>query len=155
MSNPMVATTKRKPTAQPDIRSRRFVFVPFCLLCQAFQAKGIAKRYAANIGPVARLLLDRDVNIIQMPCPESGLGGYARGLGREPRSYDGYDTARFRKHCDRLAREVAEMAEGMAANGAPEVRNGMLKVPASPGLGLEMNPDFLKKNLAPGEEYWG
>lgn len=45
--------------------------------------------------------------------------------------------------------------EGMAANGAPEVRKGMLKVPAGPGLGLELNPDFLKKNLAPGEEYWG
>src|SRR5712691_5042020 len=45
--------------------------------------------------------------------------------------------------------------EGMAANGAPEVRKGLLKLPAAPGLGLEMNPDFLKKNLAPGEEYWG
>jgi len=31
----------------------------------------------------------------------------------------------------------------------------MLKVPAGPGLGLEINPDFLKKNLAPGEVYWG
>jgi galactonate dehydratase len=45
--------------------------------------------------------------------------------------------------------------EGMAANGAPDVRKGMLKVPTGPGLGLELNPDFLKKNLAPGEEYWG
>jgi galactonate dehydratase len=45
--------------------------------------------------------------------------------------------------------------EGMSANGAPEVRNGLLKVPAAPGLGLEMNPDFLRKNLAPGEENWG
>jgi galactonate dehydratase len=45
--------------------------------------------------------------------------------------------------------------EAMAANGAPEVRKGMLKVPTAPGLGLEINPDFLKKNLAPGEEYWG
>jgi L-alanine-DL-glutamate epimerase-like enolase superfamily enzyme len=45
--------------------------------------------------------------------------------------------------------------EGMAAGSAPEVRKGMLKVPTAPGLGLELNPDFLKKNLAPGEEYWG
>jgi L-alanine-DL-glutamate epimerase-like enolase superfamily enzyme len=43
----------------------------------------------------------------------------------------------------------------MSANGAPEVRNGLLKLPAAPGLGLEMNSDFLRKNLAPGEEYWG
>ena len=44
--------------------------------------------------------------------------------------------------------------EGMAAGSPPEVRKGLLKVPAAPGLGFEINPDFLKKNLAPGEEYW-
>lgn len=44
--------------------------------------------------------------------------------------------------------------EGMSATGAPEVRNGHLKVPTGPGLGLEINPDFIRQNLAPGEEYW-
>jgi L-alanine-DL-glutamate epimerase-like enolase superfamily enzyme len=43
----------------------------------------------------------------------------------------------------------------MAAGNPPDVRKGLLKVPAGPGLGLEINPDFLRKNLAPGEEYWG
>ena len=43
----------------------------------------------------------------------------------------------------------------MAAGNPPEVRKGLLKVPTAPGLGLEINPDFLKKNLTPGEEYWG
>lgn len=45
--------------------------------------------------------------------------------------------------------------EGMAAGSPPEVRKGMLKVPTGHGLGLEINPDFLKANLAPGEPYWG
>lgn len=45
--------------------------------------------------------------------------------------------------------------EGMAAGSPPDVRKGLLKVPTGPGLGLEINPDFLKKNLAPGEEFWG
>jgi L-alanine-DL-glutamate epimerase-like enolase superfamily enzyme len=45
--------------------------------------------------------------------------------------------------------------EEMAAGSAPDVRKGLLKVPTGPGLGLEINPDFLKKNLSPGEEYWG
>lgn len=44
--------------------------------------------------------------------------------------------------------------EGMAAGSPPEVRKGQLKVPGGPGLGLEINPEFLKKNLVPGEEYW-
>jgi L-alanine-DL-glutamate epimerase-like enolase superfamily enzyme len=42
----------------------------------------------------------------------------------------------------------------MAAGSPPEVRNGLLKVPTGPGLGLEINPDFLKQNLADGEAYW-
>jgi galactonate dehydratase len=44
--------------------------------------------------------------------------------------------------------------EGMAAGSPLDVRKGLLKVPVAPGLGLEIDPDFLKKNLAPGEEYW-
>ena len=45
--------------------------------------------------------------------------------------------------------------EGMAAGSPPDVRKGMLKVPAGPGLGLDINPDFLRKNLVEGEEFWG
>jgi galactonate dehydratase len=45
--------------------------------------------------------------------------------------------------------------EAMAAGSPPDVRKGLLKVPTGPGLGLEMNPDFLRKNLVEGEEYWG
>jgi L-alanine-DL-glutamate epimerase-like enolase superfamily enzyme len=45
--------------------------------------------------------------------------------------------------------------EGMAAGSPPEVRKGFLKVPMGPGLGLEINPDFLRQNLVEGEPYWG
>jgi galactonate dehydratase len=45
--------------------------------------------------------------------------------------------------------------EGMAAGTPPDVRKGMLKVPTGPGLGLDINPDFLRKNLVEGEEFWG
>jgi len=45
--------------------------------------------------------------------------------------------------------------ESMAASNPPEVRKGLLRVPAGPGLGLDLNWDFLRKNLAPGEEFWG
>ena len=45
--------------------------------------------------------------------------------------------------------------EPMAASNPPVVRRSYLTVPTGPGLGFEMNPDFLKKNLTAGEEYWG
>jgi L-alanine-DL-glutamate epimerase-like enolase superfamily enzyme len=37
----------------------------------------------------------------------------------------------------------------------PVVRNGYLAVPEKPGLGIELNPDVVKANLAKGERYWG
>jgi len=44
--------------------------------------------------------------------------------------------------------------ESMAASNPPEVRKSLLKVPAGPGLGLDLNWDFLRRNLADGEEFW-
>src|SRR3984893_6635521 len=45
--------------------------------------------------------------------------------------------------------------ENMAAGNAPEVRKSQLKVPSGPGLGLDLNMEFLRKNLVDGEEWWG
>lgn len=45
--------------------------------------------------------------------------------------------------------------ERMAADKPPEVRKGLLTVPSGSGLGLTVNPDFLRENLVSGEEYWG
>ena len=44
--------------------------------------------------------------------------------------------------------------EGMAVT-PPEVRKSQLKVPTGPGLGLEINPEFLRQNLVEGEPWWG
>ncbi len=44
--------------------------------------------------------------------------------------------------------------EKMAASNPPEVRAGRLKVPTGPGLGLDLNMEYLKANLAKGEEFW-
>lgn len=44
--------------------------------------------------------------------------------------------------------------EGMAASNPPVVTKSQLQVPDLPGLGVIPNPDFLRKNLAPGEPFW-
>jgi hypothetical protein len=33
--------------------------------------------------------------------------------------------------------------------------NGKMKVSSLPGLGLDLNLDYLKAHLAPGEPWWG
>ena len=49
----------------------------------------------------------------------------------------------------------ARHAEQMVKSNPPEVRKGLLKVPEGPGLGLDLDFDYLKRNLAEGEEFWG
>jgi L-alanine-DL-glutamate epimerase-like enolase superfamily enzyme len=45
--------------------------------------------------------------------------------------------------------------EQMVTTAAPEVRKSQLKVPTGPGLGLDLNMDFLRRNLVEGEPWWG
>ncbi|MEO8734913.1 MAG: mandelate racemase/muconate lactonizing enzyme family protein [Edaphobacter sp.] len=60
----------------------------------------------------------------------------------------------FYKSESALGREGHHLEE-MAAKNPPVVRNGLLKVPSGPGLGLELSEDFLRKNVMSGETYWG
>jgi len=100
-----------------DIRSNRIAMVSFCLLCQSFQAEGIVRNYPAVVSPVIQVLLDRNVNILQMPCPESLYGGLEKGLGREPKSYKKYDTQQFRQHCRTFAEQTLLTARALVCHG--------------------------------------
>jgi len=88
-----------------DNRSKYFVFVPFCLLAQAYQAQGIVKyEWKSSIKPFVNLLIENDINIIQMPCAESTFNNR---LIREPMGITKYDTKDFNIQCEILAQEVA------------------------------------------------
>ena len=45
--------------------------------------------------------------------------------------------------------------EAMAASNGPQVRKGQMTIPSGVGLALDLNVDYLKQHLAPGETYWG
>lgn len=88
-----------------DNRSEYFVFVPFCLLAQAYQAQGIVKyEWKSSIKPFVNLLIDNNINMIQMPCAEST---FHNNLIREPKGLTKYNTDDFNKHCERIAKEVS------------------------------------------------
>jgi predicted secreted protein len=101
-----------------DMRSKKFIFIPFCLICQAFQANGIVKHgWHGMIKPIVEELVKQDVNLIQMSCPESQFGGYEKGLQRDPYGINTYDTPAFRQLCDRLASETTDMIKAILSNG--------------------------------------
>ena len=98
-----------------DNRSQKFVFVPFCLMAQAYQAQGIVKyEWKASIKPFMNLLIDNEINIIQMPCAESTFND---SLIREPQGIKKYDTDEFNKHCESLASEAAKQIKTICSNG--------------------------------------
>ena len=61
-----------------DARSRKVVFVSHCMLNQNAISDGTADFPAANQAVVS-LLLEHDVGIVQMPCPELLCLGLDRG----------------------------------------------------------------------------
>lgn len=111
-----------------DNRSKYFVFVPFCLLAQAYQAQKIVKyEWKSSIKPFVNLLIENDINIIQMPCAESSFNN---SLIREPMGLSKYDTKDFNKHCELIAQKVA--------NQIKEIIDSDYKVLAI--LGIEQSP---------------
>lgn len=101
-----------------DKRSKIFVFVPFCLMCQAFQAKGIVKsEYSETLKPIMELLLDSNVNIIQMPCPESSFCGFDKGLNRKPAGLKRYSTPEYIDHCSALCTNVVQQIKAIINSG--------------------------------------
>jgi predicted secreted protein len=101
-----------------DKRSKNVALVAFCVICQAFQARGIVKYdWRATIKPVLYELIEQEINIIQLPCPEGSYNGYCKGLKREPIGLSGYDTTDYHEHCLELVLDSIRVVEGLIENG--------------------------------------
>ena len=51
--------------------------------------------------------------------------------------------------------EFRGFKEKMAAGKQPEIRKSVMPYPDGPGLGLEINEDWLRQHMAKGESWWG
>ena len=90
-----------------DNRSKYFILVPFCLMAQAFQAQEIVKyEWKSSIKPFMKLLIEKDINIIQMPCAEAT---FENNLIREAKGLSKYNTEKFNAHCERISEEVSNI----------------------------------------------
>lgn len=75
------------------MRSKRIILVSHCILNQNSVLNGWERARGAY--PVANLLINAGIGIVQLPCPE--LIRY--GLNRLPRSVQEYDTIEYRMLC--------------------------------------------------------
>ena len=96
-----------------DARSYDVVFVPFCLLCRGVVAEGLVKEYTSVVQPIVVELIRRNINLVQMPCPELHLGGFDKGLKRKPKLKTEYETNEFRDICRLLSSKTADLISAM------------------------------------------
>jgi len=73
-----------------DIRSKRCVFVSHCMLAQGIMAEGVVKKFPAMVKPVIQFCMDHDINMFQMPCPETLCA--EGGLGRPTHGKKWYEA---------------------------------------------------------------
>ena len=109
-------------------RSKKFIFVPFCLMAQAYQAQGIVKyEWKSSIKPIMKLLIDNDINIVQMSCTEATFNN---SLIREPKGLSKYNTYEFNEHCQEKASQVIDQIKSIINSGYEVI--GVLGIEQSP-----------------------
>lgn len=126
-----------------DARSRKVVFVSHCILNQNAISDGTADFSAANRAIVS-LLLEHDVGIVQMPCPELlclGLDrGDVRGGGRpvvveNTRIRGALQTPEAARKLRPLVEQVVYQMEQYQQNGFLVL--GVVGINRSPSCGIE------------------
>ncbi|MBD2188028.1 CD3072 family TudS-related putative desulfidase [Pseudanabaena mucicola] len=112
-----------------DARSGRLIFVSHCILNQNACVRGIASQPAA-IRELVDLILDNDVSIYQMPCPEVTFCGSMR-WGQVKKQYS---SPMFRRHCRQLAEQMCDQAQTYQDNDHEVL--GFVMRDGSPTCGL-------------------
>jgi predicted secreted protein len=95
-----------------DGRSGRLALVAHCLLNQNSRASGLAES-SSVINEVLEFLIRYEIGIIQMPCPELVYAGAMR----QPQTKDYYDNMPYKKHCRKIAEELANQIQKYAISG--------------------------------------
>jgi predicted secreted protein len=127
-----LAERLRRQASFRDERSRTVIFVPHCALNQNARAAGAAERPAA-VSELIAGLLEREIGIVQMPCPELCAFGLDRG---QVRVEDALRAPAGRVLCRRLAREQAQQIQAYLGGGIRVL--GILGKNGSPSCGVEV-----------------
>lgn len=82
-------------------REKNIVVVSHCILNQNSVVIPLA-RAKGSYNAICKTILDKNIGIIQMPCPELAH----LGLSRPPKTKDEYDTKAYRQLCKELIQPI-------------------------------------------------
>jgi predicted secreted protein len=85
------------------------------MLAQCVMAEGVAKNFAGMVKPVVEFCLRHDINLMQMPCPETLCA--SGGLGRLPHGKAWYEQNGLRETSVTIARGQANYIARLMAGG--------------------------------------
>ena len=131
-----------------DGRSKKVIFLAHCLLNQNAISDGTAVCPAA-FGELIQLLLDREVSVVQMPCPELCCLGLDRGdvhgadrpvVEENTRVRRAMEENGPRQKREALADLVAEQVQEYHKHGFQVL--GIVGANRSPNCGVETTSDF-------------
>ena len=131
-----------------DGRSKKVIFLAHCLLNQNAISDGTAV-YPAAFRELIQLLLDREVGIVQMPCPELCCLGLDRGDVHGAERPVVVENTRIRRAMEEdgprqkreaLADLVAEQVQEYQKHGFQVL--GIVGANRSPNCGVETTSDF-------------
>lgn len=109
--------------------SRKFVILSHCILNQLAVVKG--EKRAAGPFPLAKILIEEGIGMIQLPCPEM------RELGpnRPPMSYEDYDAIEgYRERCKTWLSPVLDQIEDYLQHGDQFL--GLIGINQSPNCSI-------------------
>lgn len=131
-----------------DIRSKRVIFVAHCMLNQNSISDGTAD-YPSAHADVIRALMDAQVGIVQMPCPELCCLGLDRGNIYGAESPVVVENTRIRKelqkapasaHLAVLVDQVILQIEEYQKHGFTIL--GIVGINRSPSCGVDTTSDY-------------
>ncbi|NBG89576.1 CD3072 family TudS-related putative desulfidase [Isachenkonia alkalipeptolytica] len=121
-------------------RKKELLVTAHCILNQNAVIKGW-ERASGPFSRIVKIVLDQNLGIIQLPCPEFRFGGE----GRPPMTLQQYDTPAYREHCRQLLEPVVEEIN--------EYRNksytikGIIGIERSPSCDSKGNPGIYMQVL--------
>lgn len=121
-------------------RSKRIVFVSHCVLNQNAVVYPFARAKGAY-KDIVKELIDSDVGIHQLPCPECSH----LGLKRKPMTKDEYDSEDYRKLNRKLASDAVKEMKEYLSNGC-EIA-GIIGINESPTCGIEGEPGIFMEEF--------
>ena len=138
----------RRATRLPIMTGENLALAEAALPFLQTQAVNYLQPDLMNAGGITGTKLIADLAALyRVPVCLHNVSGYALNLASQQVSAALFNCPMM--ECVRTGDKAPE-----AASNAPVIRDGKMEVSTRPGLGIDLDEDYLKANRAPGEPWW-